>query len=485
MHWGSKHRIGSSSNTDNQRKVLVVSSIKSNSIRTGNSSIGSSKALEGSSSRNFNGSDNHSSVLEPSSVNSKDLEGFKTNYNRVFGRDLSNINMIQSKPTIPHPSMSSRYKSNNVENIRFGSLRNNVSSSDMFQANQPKKMSIDPPSSGRQRKIIQRGNKHMGGVGYKCNKNRNALSRGSTLSKNRSNSGVRNTTYLKSHQFLRNNNNSGLQSFHTHVNHTGTSSDSSKKFSQNRKMSINQMKTVNNLEANKSVNKQTSFRQSYTGVNSSSSNIAYNNYSTMHNYSSLTNSSNKPINVSGTKDHLAILQKQKSNNLLVSEPVDGIANTCANQIFEEKLRDMDKNERQRSIDSRAKVINEIQNDVDMEVQEEKANDMEVDQLVKLPQPHHKSPLKYKSDVPLSDDQKLDYFHSVIVPGSMTNMIQEDVKTCEDPLECSEYATEIFTHLKNTELEFIAKPGYMKNQTDINEKMRAILIDWLVEVHLKF
>ena len=26
---------------------------------------------------------------------------------------------------------------------------------------------------------------------------------------------------------------------------------------------------------------------------------------------------------------------------------------------------------------------------------------------------------------------------------------------------------------------------MKNQTDINDKMRAILIDWLVEVHLKF
>lgn len=28
-------------------------------------------------------------------------------------------------------------------------------------------------------------------------------------------------------------------------------------------------------------------------------------------------------------------------------------------------------------------------------------------------------------------------------------------------------------------------GYMSHQTDINEKMRAILIDWLVEVHLKF
>lgn len=26
---------------------------------------------------------------------------------------------------------------------------------------------------------------------------------------------------------------------------------------------------------------------------------------------------------------------------------------------------------------------------------------------------------------------------------------------------------------------------MKQQNDINEKMRAILIDWLIEVHLKF
>jgi cyclin B len=26
---------------------------------------------------------------------------------------------------------------------------------------------------------------------------------------------------------------------------------------------------------------------------------------------------------------------------------------------------------------------------------------------------------------------------------------------------------------------------MKNQNDVNEKMRAILIDWLIDVHLKF
>ena len=32
---------------------------------------------------------------------------------------------------------------------------------------------------------------------------------------------------------------------------------------------------------------------------------------------------------------------------------------------------------------------------------------------------------------------------------------------------------------------LASANFMSKQTDINEKMRAILIDWLVEVHLKF
>jgi cyclin B len=31
----------------------------------------------------------------------------------------------------------------------------------------------------------------------------------------------------------------------------------------------------------------------------------------------------------------------------------------------------------------------------------------------------------------------------------------------------------------------AKADYMKTQSDVNEKMRGILIDWLIEVHLKF
>ena len=55
----------------------------------------------------------------------------------------------------------------------------------------------------------------------------------------------------------------------------------------------------------------------------------------------------------------------------------------------------------------------------------------------------------------------------------------------DPHTCAEYAQTIHETLKREERNNLANAGYMGRQPDINEKMRAILIDWLVEVHLKF
>ena len=51
--------------------------------------------------------------------------------------------------------------------------------------------------------------------------------------------------------------------------------------------------------------------------------------------------------------------------------------------------------------------------------------------------------------------------------------------------CAEYVEDVYDHLKAIELNYLPAPAYMTLQTDINEKMRSILIDWLVEVHLKF
>ena len=51
----------------------------------------------------------------------------------------------------------------------------------------------------------------------------------------------------------------------------------------------------------------------------------------------------------------------------------------------------------------------------------------------------------------------------------------------------EYLEEIYLNLLLEEKQTIIKPkyGYMKDQSEINEIMRAILIDWLIDVHLRF
>lgn len=45
----------------------------------------------------------------------------------------------------------------------------------------------------------------------------------------------------------------------------------------------------------------------------------------------------------------------------------------------------------------------------------------------------------------------------------------------------EYAKDIYTYLRGSESKFLAKWNYMSKQPDITHSMRAILVDWLVEV----
>ena len=82
-------------------------------------------------------------------------------------------------------------------------------------------------------------------------------------------------------------------------------------------------------------------------------------------------------------------------------------------------------------------------------------------------------------------RKLKKFQQLQDTFYTTQLDPVDIPDGRDPQTCAEYACDIFEFLLATETENIALPGYMDRQEDINEKMRAILIDWLVEVHLKF
>ena len=56
---------------------------------------------------------------------------------------------------------------------------------------------------------------------------------------------------------------------------------------------------------------------------------------------------------------------------------------------------------------------------------------------------------------------------------------------QNPLAVTEFVNDMFNYWFRVEPLTRVSCNYMRLQTDINHKMRAILVDWLVEVHLKF
>lgn len=69
------------------------------------------------------------------------------------------------------------------------------------------------------------------------------------------------------------------------------------------------------------------------------------------------------------------------------------------------------------------------------------------------------------------------------PVSPIPDIDKDDKS--DPLAASDYVGDIISYYRRIEPLYRVAPDYMSRQVDINDKMRAILVDWLVEVHAKF
>ncbi|XP_010271918.1 PREDICTED: G2/mitotic-specific cyclin S13-7-like [Nelumbo nucifera] len=64
------------------------------------------------------------------------------------------------------------------------------------------------------------------------------------------------------------------------------------------------------------------------------------------------------------------------------------------------------------------------------------------------------------------------------------IVDIDAADVNDQLAVVEYVEDIYQFYKLTESESLVR-DYMDSQPDINEKMRAILVDWLIEVHHKF
>ncbi|KAL8728700.1 MAG: hypothetical protein Q9181_005259 [Wetmoreana brouardii] len=66
--------------------------------------------------------------------------------------------------------------------------------------------------------------------------------------------------------------------------------------------------------------------------------------------------------------------------------------------------------------------------------------------------------------------------------AVTDLDAEDI---DDPLMVAEYVVEIFEYLKELEAPTMPNPDYMAHQDHLEWHLRGVLVDWLIEVHMRF
>ena len=73
---------------------------------------------------------------------------------------------------------------------------------------------------------------------------------------------------------------------------------------------------------------------------------------------------------------------------------------------------------------------------------------------------------------------------IVAPVLPPGVKDIDAEDSENPQLCSEYALETYAYLKKLEKRGAVPSNYLTG-CPTNEKMRAVLIDWLVEVQIQF
>lgn len=90
------------------------------------------------------------------------------------------------------------------------------------------------------------------------------------------------------------------------------------------------------------------------------------------------------------------------------------------------------------------------------------------------------PPRKKSCLPDSFEKEL------VEEETYTDIVADlDAEDLDDPSMCAEYVREIFEYYKELEKVTMPNPDYMDHQDDLEWKMRGILVDWLIEVHVRF
>ncbi|NXU97954.1 CCNB2 protein, partial [Cettia cetti] len=84
------------------------------------------------------------------------------------------------------------------------------------------------------------------------------------------------------------------------------------------------------------------------------------------------------------------------------------------------------------------------------------------------------------DVSMQEEDLCQAFSDVL----LNNVEDIDAEDWENPQLCSDYVKDIYLYLRELELQQSVRPHYLDGRVT-NGRMRAILVDWLVQVHSRF
>ncbi|KAJ7944069.1 Cyclin [Quillaja saponaria] len=102
----------------------------------------------------------------------------------------------------------------------------------------------------------------------------------------------------------------------------------------------------------------------------------------------------------------------------------------------------------------------------------------------------KSPIDQPVPMFLEDTKAMSSESDHMKEVEMEDIFEEpitDIDNCDanNPLAVVDYVHDLYAYYRRMEGLSCVSPNYMAQQFDINEKMRSILVDWLIEVHDKF
>ncbi|XP_075935815.1 G2/mitotic-specific cyclin-B1 isoform X3 [Anarhichas minor] len=100
------------------------------------------------------------------------------------------------------------------------------------------------------------------------------------------------------------------------------------------------------------------------------------------------------------------------------------------------------------------------------------------QVQVLPEPASPTPMETSGCAPADLCQA---FSDVMLHAAVRDVDADDY---DNPMLCSEYVKDIYKYLRQLEIEQNIRLSYLQSQ-EVTGNMRAILIDWLVQVSLKF